>query len=191
MAYIGYARVSTHEQNLDAQIDELKKLCDKIFTDKASGAKSERTGLQDCFDYMRESDTLVITKLDRLARSLKDLVSIVETLKERKINLISIYDQLETETPQGRFFFHIFAAVAEFERDLIRQRTQVGLEAARVRGRKGGRKLKMTQEKIEAAKKLLAAGTHPKDTAKQLGISVSTLYAYIPGCKVSDSSSVL
>jgi len=183
MAEIGYARVSTEEQNLDAQLDELNKRCDRVFTDKASGAKAERPGLDECFEYLRKGDVLVITKLDRLARSLKDLIEIVETLKKRGVDVVSIQDKIETATAQGRFFFHIFGAVAEFERDLIRQRTQAGLTAARARGRLGGRKLKMTRDKTEAAKKLLKTGMHPADVAKQLGVARSTLYTHIPGCR--------
>jgi DNA invertase Pin-like site-specific DNA recombinase len=178
---IGYARVSTSDQHLDSQMDELNKRCEKIFTDKMSGAKSERPGLLQCMEFLREGDTLVITKLDRLGRSLKDLIQIVETLKSRGISIISIQDQIDTSTAHGKFFFHIFGAVAEFERDLIRSRTKNGLEAARARGRMGGRKVKMTPDKIETAKKLLATNMSPSTIAKQLGISRATLYNHIPG----------
>lgn len=179
IAYIGYARVSTEEQNLDSQLDLLGEKCEKVFTEKVSGAKSDRPKLQQCLEYMRSGDVLVISKLDRLARSLKDLIRIVETLKERDISIISIQDNIETTTAHGKFFFHIFGAVAEFERDLIRQRTNAGLAAARARGRLGGRKPKMTSEKILAAKKLLDGNLPASVVAKQLGVSRATLYNHL------------
>jgi DNA invertase Pin-like site-specific DNA recombinase len=180
MATIGYARVSTAEQNLDAQIDTLRPRCEKIFTDKISSRKDDRPGLQQCLDYLRAGDILMVVKLDRLARSLKELIQLVDDLEKRKIDLQSIDDALDTSTPQGRFFFHVFGAVAEFERDLIRQRTKAGLDAARARGRMGGRKPKMTPEKTDAVKKLLNSGMAPLDVARQVGISKATLYKYFP-----------
>ena len=180
MANVGYARVSTGEQNLDSQLIELRKRnCKKIFTDKISGAKSDRSGLKACLEYLRPEDVLVITKFDRLARSLKDLISIVDELKKRQIDVVSINDNIETNTPQGRFFFHIFGAVAEFERDIIRDRTLAGLAASRARGVNGGRKRKMTDEKIAAAEVLLKNGTTPKEVIKQLGVSKATLYLHV------------
>jgi DNA invertase Pin-like site-specific DNA recombinase len=180
--YIGYARVSTDDQNLDSQIDALNKKCVKIFTDKISGAKADRVGLNQCLEFLREGDTLVITKLDRLGRSLKDLIQIVDMLKDRNISLYSINDQIDTSTAHGKFFFHIFGAVSEFERDLIRSRTQAGLTAARARGRNGGRRVKMTQEKIVIAKKLLSdRNISSSQIALQLGISKATLYNHISG----------
>jgi DNA invertase Pin-like site-specific DNA recombinase len=181
---VGYARVSTDDQNLDSQIDELSKRCEKIFTDKISGVKTDRPGLKQCLEFLRGGDILIITKFDRLGRSLKDLIQIVEMLKERNISIISVNDQIDTSTAHGKFFFHIFGAVAEFERDLIRQRTKAGLEAARSRGRMGGRKVKMTPDKIDIAKKLLSdKSISPKMVAKQLGISRATLYNHISGGK--------
>lgn len=185
MAYIGYARVSTDDQVLDSQLDALKgRGCTKVFEEKESGRKAERPVLAKCLDYMREGDCLVIIKLDRLARSMRDLIEIVETLKKRGIDFMSINDHIETTTPQGKFFFHITGAVAELEADLIRERTCAGLAAARARGRVGGRKAKMTPEKIEAARKLLRDSTPPQEVAKLLGVARSTLYRHIPGAQI-------
>jgi DNA invertase Pin-like site-specific DNA recombinase len=146
MPNIGYARVSTAEQNLDAQLDALRQRCEKIFSDKISSRKDDRPGLQRCFDYLRAGDVLVVVKFDRLVRSLKELIQIVETLHKRGIDLQSLDDTIDTSTPHGKFFFHVFGAVAELERDLIQERTMAGLNAARARGRIGGRKPKMTPE---------------------------------------------
>lgn len=180
MAKIGYARVSTEDQHLEGQLDELNKICERVFTDKLSGGRCEnRIGLQNCMEFLREGDVLVITKLDRLARSLKDLISIVETLKSRNIGVISLHDNIDTSTIQGTLFFHIFGAFAEFERGLIRERTKIGLTAARARGRCGGRPQKMSPDKVSTAKTLLETGMSPSHVAKQLGISRSTLYNYI------------
>jgi DNA invertase Pin-like site-specific DNA recombinase len=184
MAKIGYARVSTQEQNLDAQLDALRH-CDKVFTDKATGAKVERPGLDQCLKYLRSGDVLVVKKLDRLARSLKNLIHLVETLRERNIEMQSIDDSIDTSTPQGKFFFHVFGAVAEFERDLIRQRTKDGVAAARARGRVGGRPSKMTPEKKAAIASLLKSGMNPMDVAHQVGVSKATLYKYFPRGKAS------
>jgi DNA invertase Pin-like site-specific DNA recombinase len=180
MAKIGYARVSTGEQSLDAQLDALRPCCEKVFTDKISSRKDDRPGLRKCLEYMRAGDVLVITKLDRLARSLKELIQMVDDLKKRGIQVNSLEDSIDTTTPQGTFFFHLFGAVAEFERDLIRQRTMAGLSAARARGRTGGRRLIMTREKRDAVSKLLQAGIDPLVIAKQVGISKTTLYRYFP-----------
>ncbi len=173
---IGYARVSTDDQKLDAQIDELEKQgCGKIFQEKISGAKSERPELKKCFDHLRKGDVLIVTKLDRLARNLKNLIEIVEQLNEMGVSFISVHDKIDTSTPQGKFFFHVFGAVAEFERDLIRERTITGLQAAKARGRVGGRKKKMTPEKIEDARKMLKTMPSAK-IAEMLGVSRATLY---------------
>jgi DNA invertase Pin-like site-specific DNA recombinase len=180
MANIGYARVSTHEQNLDAQIDVLNKRCENVFTDKISSREEGRPGLQKCFDYLRSGDVLVVVKLDRLARSLKELIQMVEALSERGVQINSLDDKIDTTTPQGKFFFHVFGAVAEFERDLIRQRTLAGLAAARARGRSGGRPRKMSREKTETVNALLKSGIDPLIVAKQVGISKTTLYKYFP-----------
>lgn len=183
MAMVGYARVSTDDQVLDSQLDELTLRCEKIFTDKMSGKKADRPGLKQCLDYLRPGDTLIVTKLDRLARSVLDLVRIMSVLGERGIEFTSIHDNIETNTPHGKFVFHIFSAIAELESGLASWRTKQGLKAARARGRFGGRKKKMTREKIEAAMKLLSTDMPPGDIAGQLGISRATLYQYFPGGK--------
>ena len=137
---IGYARVSTQDQTLNLQKDALEKIgCSKIFTDIASGATTERTGLDEALAYVREGDSLVVWKLDRLGRSLKHLIETVTNLNNRKIGFQSITENIDTTTSGGKLIFHVFGALAEFERDLIRERTQAGLLAARARGRFGGR----------------------------------------------------
>lgn len=178
---IGYARVSTQEQHLDLQLTELKQAgCKKIYDDKASGQKADRLGLEKALDTLREGDTLVVWKLDRLGRTVKQLVTLVEELHENGIHFKSITDSIDTSTPSGRFFFHMMSALAQMERELIVERTRSGLKAARARGKLGGRKRKMTPSKIEAAKKLLSNGTAPKEVATDLGVSIPTLYRWIP-----------
>lgn len=153
---IGYARVSTGEQNLDLQIDELKKAgCENIFNDELSGTKSERPGLEEALAFVRVDDTLVAWRLDLLGRSLKDLVQKVEDLNARGVDFCSLHENIDTVSPGGKFQFHIFSALAEFERDLIRERTMAGLRAARARGRFGGRPKSMTPEKMHMASKLM------------------------------------
>ena len=178
---IGYARVSTQDQNLDLQIDALTTAgCKKLFDDKISGSSKERPGLTKTLEMLREGDTLVVWKLDRLGRSVKNLVDLVSDLHKQGVQFKSLTDAIDTGTPSGRFFFHVMASLAEMERELTVERTRAGLEVARKLGRKGGRKLKMTESKIESAKKLLASGIPPKDVAKNLGVSVPTLYRWIP-----------
>jgi len=143
----------------------------------------KREGLEEAISHLREGDTLVVWKLDRLGRSVKSLITLVEELKERGVHFKSITDSIDTSSPMGKLFFHIMAAVAQMERDLIIERTRAGLEAARKRGRVGGRKRVMTEEKVNAAKKLLQGGVSPKEVAKTLGVSVPTLYRW---CPVSD-----
>jgi DNA invertase Pin-like site-specific DNA recombinase len=178
---IGYARVSTDEQNLDMQVDALKEAgCERVFSDETSGVKSERPGLQDALEYMREDDTLVVWRLDRLGRSLKDLVQKVEELQSRNIGFRSLQESIDTTSPSGKFQFHVFSALAEFERDLIRARTQAGLQAARARGRMGGRPREMTPEKLKLAVKLMKDPEIPiPQICKTLGIAKSTLYRYV------------
>jgi DNA invertase Pin-like site-specific DNA recombinase len=181
---IGYARVSTRDQNLELQIDALTKAgCDKIYQDIASGARAERPALNEMIRNLRPGDVLVIWKLDRLGRSLNHLISLVNDLMEKKIGLQSLHDPIDTTTPQGRLSFNLFASLAEFERDLIRERTQAGLSAARARGRNGGRPKGLPQ-KAEAT--ACAAETLYKEgkltvneIAEKLGIAKSTLYAYL------------
>jgi len=138
---IGYARVSTTDQNLDMQLDALKKAeCEKVFQDVASGAKDDRPGLLEVLEFLRPEDTLVVWKLDRLGRSLPHLVQTITDLQNRKIYFMSIQEKIDTTSPGGKLIFHVFSALAEFERDIIRERTLAGLAAARLRGRKGGLK---------------------------------------------------
>jgi DNA invertase Pin-like site-specific DNA recombinase len=178
---IGYARVSTHDQNLDLQLDALRKAgCKKIFDDKISGSRAERPGLTKALELLREGDTLVVWKLDRLGRSVKNLVDLVGVMHKQGVQFRSLTDSIDTGTASGRFFFHVMASLAEMERELTVERTRAGLETARKLGRIGGRKRRMTDSKIVSAKKLLANGIPPKDVAKNLGISVPTLYRWIP-----------
>jgi DNA invertase Pin-like site-specific DNA recombinase len=178
---IGYARVSTRDQNLELQLDALNNAdCKRIFTDKLSGAQLERPGLSEALSHLREADTLVVWKLDRLGRSVKGLVDLVNELEAQKVHFQSITDGVDTKTPAGRFFFHVMASLAQMERELILERTRAGLEAARCAGRVGGRKRQMTDSKVQAARKLLASGTPPNEVAHSLGVSIPTLYRWVP-----------
>ncbi|HSW60546.1 MAG TPA: recombinase family protein [bacterium] len=180
---VGYARVSTFEQNLDLQTKELEKCgCVKIFKDKISGVKSERPGLENCLKNLSHGDILVVWRLDRLGRSLKDLVSIVSELKDRGIKFKSLRDgTIDTTTASGELIFNIFASLAQFERDLIIERTNAGLKAARARGKTGGRpRLDQNDPRIAAAKRLHADKTIPiSDIMKTLNISKATLYRFL------------
>lgn len=177
----GYARVSTQDQNLGLQIEALTQAgCEKIFDDKISGSRGERPGLTKALEMLRDGDTLAVWKLDRLGRSVKHLVDLVGDLHKRGVQFKSLTDSIDTGTPSGRFFFHVMASLAEMERELTVERTRAGLEVARQLGRKGGRKRQMTDSKIESARKLLANGIPPRDVAKNLGVSVPTLYRWIP-----------
>ena len=178
---IGYARVSTQDQNLELQLEALTKAgCLKVFEDKVSGTRADRPGLGKAQEILRDGDTLVVWKLDRLGRSVKQLVDLVGELHKQGVQFKSLTDSIDTGMPSGRSFFHVMASLAEMERELIVERTRAGLEVARKLGRKGGRKLKITESKIESAKKLLASGVPPKDVAENLGVSVPTLYRWIP-----------
>ena len=182
---IGYARVSTTDQNLDLQIDALRKAgCEKLYDDKISGTRDNRPGLTLALEVLRKGDTLVVWKLDRLGRTVKGLVELINQLRKREIHFKSITDNIDTSTPSGRFFFHIMASFAQMERELLSDRTTAGLAAARARGRIGGRKRKMTDSKIASAKKLLSSGVPPKDVAMDLGISIPTLYRWIPAASL-------
>ncbi len=179
---IGYARVSTTEQILDLQKDALEKIgCRKIFTDIISSAKPERPGLLEALACVREKDTLVVWRLDRLGRSLKELIEIVKDLNTRNVEFQSITENIDTTTPGGKLVFHMFGALAEFERDIIRERTKAGLQAARARGRLGGRpKALNTPKKIAIAQSLYDDKNHTIDEiCKTLNISRATLYRYI------------
>jgi len=178
---IGYARVSTQDENLELQIEALQQAgCKKIFEDKVSGSRAERSGLTKAQDTLREGNTLVVWKLDRLGRSVKNLVDLVGKLHTKGVQFKSLTDAIDTGTASGRFFFHVMASLAEMERELTIERTREGLEVARQLGRKGGRKRQMTESKIKSAKKLLASGVPPRDVASNLGVSVPTLYRWIP-----------
>jgi len=178
---IGYARVSTQDQTADLQKDALTKAgCTKIFTDTISGAKTEREGLDEALSYVRDGDVLVVWKLDRLGRSLQHLIETIKDLQERNIGFKSITEQIDTTTPGGKLIFHIFGALAEFERDLIRERTRAGLDAARARGRKGGPKPKVTPQKAAAAQALYDSGKKTvKEICQGLGMSRATFYRYV------------
>ncbi len=178
---IGYARTSTQEQHLTLQEDALKAAgCEKIFTDQISGAKAEKPGLKEALSHLRKNDVLVVWKLDRCGRTVKGLVELVEELAKREIHFQSVTDAIDTSTPAGRFFFHVMASLSQMERELIIERTQAGLESARRQGRTGGRVRLMTSSKVEAAKNLFAAGLAVRDIAKNLGVSVPTLYRWLP-----------
>jgi len=178
---IGYARVSTQDQNLELQIEALQKAgCKKIFEDKASGSRGERPGFAKAQESLRKGDTLVVWKLDRLGRSVKNLVDLVGELQRQGVQFRSLTDSIDTGTASGRFFFHVMASLAEMERELTIERTRAGREVARQLGRVGGRKRQMTESKIKSAKKLLASGVPPRDVAANLGVSVPTLYRWIP-----------
>jgi DNA invertase Pin-like site-specific DNA recombinase len=181
---IGYARVSTQDQTLNLQKDGLENIgCSKIFTDTISGAKAERPGLTEALAYVREGDTLVVWRLDRLGRSLKHLIETITNLNNRKIGFKSIQENIDTTTSGGKLIFHIFGALAEFERDIIRERTNAGLAAARARGRLGGRpkaKTLNTQKKVGMAQSLYDDKTNTiEEICKTLNISRATLYRYI------------
>src|SRR6266481_1205735 len=182
--FIGYARVSTQEQTLDLQKDALENIgCIKIFTDTASGASTERKGLDEALNYVREGDTLVVWRLDRLGRSLKHLIETITKLNNRKIGFKSIQENIDTTTSGGKLVFHIFGALAEFERDIIRERTNAGLSAARSRGRLGGRPKAKTLDspkKVALAQSLYDNKNNTiEEICKTLHISRATLYRYI------------
>lgn len=181
---IGYARVSTQDQNLEMQLDALGKAgCEKVFQEKASGIKSDRPQLAAMQQILREGDVIYIYKLDRLGRSLKHLLEMTSDFEKRGIGLVSINDHIDTTTAQGRLIFNIFASLAEFERDLIRERTRSGLEAARARGRKGGRRRGLSKEAEKTA--MLAQTLYNErklgvnEISADLKISKMTLYKYL------------
>jgi DNA invertase Pin-like site-specific DNA recombinase len=178
---IGYARVSTEDQSLELQLDALRQAgCERVFTDKASAARTPRHGLSAAQSHLREGDILVVWKLDRLGRSVKGLVDLVGELAQQGVQFHSLTDGIDTTTPHGRFFFHMMASLAQMERELIAERTKAGLDAARRRGRMVGRKRRMTPSKIESAKQLLGGGISPREVAKNLGVSIPTLYRWVP-----------
>ena len=183
---IGYARVSTGDQSLELQKEALQKAGVEAryhFTDVTGGANFERPGLERARDQLREGDALVVWRLDRLGRSLKDLIGTVNELADRGIGFKSLTESIDTTTSGGRLVFHIFGALAEFEREIIRERTMAGLNTARARGRYGGRPRAMDDRKIRMAKSMLADQSNTvNDVCEELGVSRSTLYKYVgPG----------
>ena len=189
---IGYARVSTQEQTLALQQDALTQAgCERLFTDTVSGSQDERLGLSEALSHLRSGDTLVVWRLDRLGRSLKHLIETITALSQRGIGFRSLTEQIDTTTPGGKLVFHVFGALAEFERDLIRERTNAGLAAARARGRLGGRPRKLADAKqLELARTLYAGGETDIDTiCATLGISRATLYRYLKEHAVDPSAS--
>ena len=182
---IGYARVSTQEQDLALQLDALKAAgSERIYEERASGAQRDRPELKAALGYMRQGDTLVVWKLDRLARSLKQLIDTVEDLGGRGIGLRSLTEAIDTTTSGGKLIFHIFAALAEFERAVIRERTLAGLAAARARGRKGGRPPALAAKDLAAAKAMLRdPEITVSEIARRLGVAPSTLYRHLPSAR--------
>lgn len=181
---VGYARVSSRDQKPDLQSDALKEAgCEKVFVEKASGASRERPELQAALDYARGGDTLVVWKLDRLARSTRQLIETIEVLQTRNIGFRCLtQSEIDTTTAGGRLVFTIFGAIAEFEREIIRERTRAGLEAAHARGRKGGRPKGLTDADLRTARTLLRDRAFTvADVARQLGVAPATLYRHIPG----------
>ena len=183
---IDYARISTDDQHLDLQRDALAKAgCERLFEDTASGAKAERPGLTSLLSNLRADDTVVIWRLDRLGRSLKDMIHLVEQLDTAGVGLRSVQENIDTTSIGGRLVFHLFSALAEFERNLIRERTRAGLTAARARGRKGGRKKRLDPAKREVALRLYHERQHTvEEICRMMGVGRSTLYNYLAeaGC---------
>ena len=185
---VGYARVSTQEQNLDLQINALKNAgCQKIFTEKASGAQRDRPELLAAMNYIRAGeDVLVVWKLDRLARSLKQLIETVERFETQNIGLLSLTESINTNTSGGKLIFHIFASLAEFERSIIRERTNAGLLAAKQNGRVGGRPSSLKEKDIAVARTLLQdPSITVEEVAKRMQVAPSTLYRYFQGGRSS------
>jgi DNA invertase Pin-like site-specific DNA recombinase len=187
MFLVGYARVSTRDQNPALQREALAAAgCERLFEEAASGAQRDRPQLMAALDYLRPGDTLVVWKLDRLARSLKQLIETVEELERRKIGFRSLTEAIDTTTPGGRLVFQIFGALAEFERGLIRERTRAGLESARLKGRFSGRPVKITDKDIQAAKALLSnTDLTVAEAARRVGVSPATLYRHLPAARAA------
>lgn len=185
MRRFGYARVSTDDQNLDLQRDALNRAgCDRVYEEKASGKSADRPQLEECLADLREGDTLTVWRLDRLGRSLPDLVRVVGDLEKRGVGFESLSERIETVSAAGKLIFHVFAALAEFERNVIRERTQAGLAAARARGRSGGRKPKIGDKERREIQALYDAKTVPvTDIAKRYGVSRTTLYKHLGGAQ--------
>lgn len=181
---VGYARVSTTDQSPELQLEALRRAgCERVYTERASGARDDRPELARVLgDVLRAGDTLVVWKLDRLARSLKTLIAAAEALERQGVGLVSLTESIDTTTPGGMLVFHVFGAISQFERALIRERTAAGLAEARRQGRKGGRPPSFTADDILAARALMAQGKLPvRAVAKRMGVSVATLYRHVGG----------
>ena len=178
---VGYARISTDEQNLSLQVDALEKVdCGKIFHDQISGVKIQRPGLDEALAYLRDGDVLVVWRLDRLGRSLRHLIELVNSLEERGVGFQSLQELIDTTTSGGKLIFHIFGALAEFERNLIRERTHAGLAAVRARGKMGGRPKALDTKKTELLYRLYDEKKHSiQDICDLVGVSKTTLYSYL------------
>ena len=182
MAHVGYARVSTLDQDPALQLDALAAAgCGKLFEDRASGARTDRPGLQKALDYAREGDVLIVWKLDRLGRSLPHLIETVSALEKRAVGFRRLTEAIDTTTPGGRLIFHLFGALGQFERDLIRERTRAGLVAAEARGRKGGRKPVITAEKLKRARNIIDKGLTVREAATRLKVGKTALYDALRG----------
>lgn len=190
MANVGYARVSTRDQHPEAQTDALTAAgCERIFTDKASGKLARRPQLDKALEFLRADDVLVITKLDRLGRSVRNLIDLAEALKNRDVGLRVLDQGLDTTTPAGRMFFHVLAALAEFEASLISERTLDGLEAARARGRKGGRRPKLNDKQVALVRSMYASGEHTVTAiAETFGVTRPTIYRLLDTHESSTTS---
>ena len=185
---IGYARVSTHDQHLTLQLEALSSAhCERVFSDTASGKSATRPGLEECLSHLRKGDALVVWKLDRLGRSLKDLLEILVQLDGRGVAFESITQGINTATPAGRLFYHVIGALAEYERELIVERTRAGLAAARARGRLGGRPKKLTAKQLTRARTLLDNGAPPREVADLYHIHPSTLYRHLAAAAQKES----
>jgi DNA invertase Pin-like site-specific DNA recombinase len=188
MALIGYARVSTAEQDAALQTDALNKAgCERIFEDTVSGAKADRPGLAEALAYLLDGDVLAVWRLDRLGRSLPHLIDTIAALEARGVGFRSLTEAIDTTTPGGRLIFHVFGALGQFERDLIRERTKAGLTAAAARGRKGGRKPVVTADKLQRAQDHIANGLNVREAATRLKVSKTALYAALQSAGAADS----
>lgn len=190
---VGYARISTTDQSPELQLEALRQAgCERVYTERASGARDDRPELARVLgDVLRAGDTLVVWKLDRLARSLKTLIATAEALERQGVGLMSLTESIDTTTPGGMLIFHVFGAIAQFERALIRERTTAGLIEARRRGRKGGRPPAFTADDVLAARALMAEGKLPvRVVAKRMGVSVATLYRHVGRRDVSEGAAV-
>ncbi len=180
MAVIGYARISRSEQSVDLQCDALLAAgCTRIFTDEMSGARSDRPGLKQALDYVRDGDTMCIWRLDRMGRSVANLIEVVAELERRGVALKSLNEEIDTSSPSGRLVFHVFSAIAEFERNLIRERVSAGLESARKRGRIGGRPSAVTAAKARSIRAMRAQGLSTSEILESAQISRATLFRFL------------